>query len=310
MERLLMIAFGKLRTPLLFAGLLACVSLAARAADLTPLQVAEKYQEVLIKSHTTLSTKIKLSTCKYRIDATSMQCVEKPRVRVVENVAKYFGRDIRSLGIISEPVSDKGIGMLSWEYFDRDKVNDTWLYLPALDKVKRVVAVKDSRDSGSYFGSEFYVEDLEEPKLPEYTYRLLGEETLRVLETGKGYVEDPAYVLEWTPVASRQEITNYGKTVIWIDKERFILLKEELYDNDQVLFKRRTVKDVELIEGVWMPRQILMDNLATHRISVMDRQATALNITVQDDYLTQRSLTDAAYRERYLSLYRTAWKYY
>jgi outer membrane lipoprotein-sorting protein len=304
-----MIAFSKSGTLVLSACIVLLVSQSASAAALTAREVAEKYDEVVRESHTTVSTKIRLSTCKYRIDGSSMQCVERPRVRVVENVAKYFGRDSRSLGIISEPVGDQGIGILSWGYFDRNKVNDNWLYLPALNKVKRVVAVKDSRDSGSYFGSEFYIEDIEESKLEEFTFKLLGEENVRVLEVEKGYVENPAYVLEWTPTPERSEMTNYGKVVIWIDKERFILLKEELYDHDQVLFKRRNVKDMELVANVWMPKQISMDNLATRRISVMERDATALNIPVQDEYFTQRTLTDAAYRERYLSQFRASWKY-
>lgn len=298
----------KVRTLVLPAGVLAFAAVASEAAELTARQVAEKYDEVLRESHTTVSTRIRLSTCKYRLNGSSMQCAEKPRVRVVENVAKYFGRDSRSLGIISEPVGDRGIGILSWGYFDREKVNDNWLFLPALNKVKRVVAIKDSRDSGSYFGSEFYIEDLEEPKIAEYSYRLLGEESVNVLETGKGHVDVPAYVLEWTPVAERSEMTNYGKFVMWIDKERFVLLKEELYDHDQVLFKRRNIKDLELVATVWMPRQITMDNLATRRISVMEREATALNIPVHDEYFTQRTLTDSAYRERYLTQFRAAWK--
>jgi len=298
----------KMGTLALSACVLALTAVASRADGLNARQVAEKYDEVLRESHTTVSTKIRLSTCKYRLNGASMQCAEKPRVRVVENVAKYFGRDSRSLGIISEPVGDRGIGILSWGYFDREKVNDNWLFLPALNKVKRVVAIKDSRDSGSYFGSEFYIEDLEEPKVDEYQYRLLGEENVRVLEVAKGNVDVPAYVLEWTPVAERTEMTNYGKFVMWIDKERFVLLKEELYDHDQVLFKRRNIKDLELVATVWMPRQITMDNLATRRISVMEREATALNIPVQDEYFTQRTLTDSAYRERYLTQFRSAWK--
>lgn len=292
----------------LSACVLACATVAAHAEGLTALQVAQKYDEVVRESHTTVSTKIRLSTCKYRINGSSMQCAEKPRVRVVENVAKYFDRDSRSLGIISEPVGDRGIGILSWGYFDREKVNDNWLFLPALNKVKRVVAIKDSRDSGSYFGSEFYIEDLEEQKIGEYSYRLLGEEKVGVLEVAKGHVDVPAYVLEWTPVAERSEMTNYGKFVTWIDKERFVLLRQELYDHDMVLFKRRSIKDLELVATVWMPRQITMDNLATRRISVMEREATALNIPVQDEYFTQRTLTDSAYRERYLTQFRAAWK--
>ena len=188
------------------------------------------------------------------------------------------------------------------------KVNDNWLYLPALNKVKRVVSIKDSKDSGSYFGSEFYIEDLEDPRLEDYTYKILGEENVKVLEVGKGYVESPAYILEWMPTNQRKGTTNYGKMVMWVDKKRFILLKGEFYDHDGVLFKRRTIKNLQFVDGNWMPRQVTMDNMTTRRVTVMDRLALAIGMDVDDEYLTQRTLTDHAYRERYLSQFRSLWK--
>lgn len=287
--------------------ILAASSAQAESSALSPREVAQKYDEQTRLSHTTLSTKYKLSTCRYKVEGAAMQCVEKPRVRVVENVLKYYGRDVRSLGVLTEPVSDTGIGMLMWQYYETDKDNDSWLFLPALNKVRRVVVIKDSRDSGSYFGTEFYVEDLEWPKLDQWTFKLLGEENVRVSELGKGYVDAPAYVLEWTPKPEKVETTNYGRMVTWIDKERFILLKEELYDHDRVLFKRRSVKDLELLQTVWMPKLVTMDNLATRRVTVMAREGTALNFKIQDEYFTQRTLTDHAYRERQLSELRALW---
>lgn len=297
---------------LLAVSLSACALIAAAPAlaqsALTPRQVAEKFDDELRRAHTTLSVKFKLSTCRYKIEQSQMRCAEKPREKAVENVVKSYGRDIRSISILSEPVTDRGIGMLGYQYWDKNKVNDNWLYLPALNKVKRVVSIKDSKDSGSYFGSEFYIEDLEDPRIDDYTYKILGEEKVKVLEVGKGYVESPAYILEWNPTAQRKDTTNYGKMVMWIDKKRFILLKGEFYDHDGVLFKRRTIKNLQLVNENWMPRQVTMDNLPTRRVTVMDRLAIAIGLDVDDDYLTQRTLTDHAYRERYLAKFRSYWK--
>jgi hypothetical protein len=279
---------------------------AATAAPLTAQEVAKKYDDEL--RHDALTAKLKLSTCGYKVEQSQMRCTERPRERVVENVAKSYGRDIRTIGILAEPISDRGIGMLGWQYWDKNKVNDYWMYLPALGKVKRVLSVKDSADSGSYFGTEFFMEDLEEPRLEEYSFRLMGEENVRVLQTGKGYVEIPAYVLEWLPVGHKKEISNYARSVTWIDKERFILLRGEYYDQDGRLNKVRTIKNLQQVDHKWLPRQVTMDNLLTRRVSVMHRPAIALNISVDDEYLSQRSLTDQAFRERYLVKFRTLWK--
>lgn len=278
----------------------------AFAAVLTPRQVAEKYYDEL--RHPTMAVKFKLSTCKYKFEQSQMRCVEKPRERVVENVVKSYGKDMSSVGILSEPISDRGIGMLGLVYWDKNKVNDYWMYLPALNKIKRVVSSKDTKDSGSYFGSEFYLEDMEEPRLDEYSYKILGEETLKTFEYGKGYVENLAYILEWTPIGPKKETSNYGRQVTWIDKERFILLKGEYYDQDQVMQKRRTIKNLEKVDGRWMPRQVTMDNLSEGRATLMDRQALSIGLEVNDEYFTQRTLTDEVFRERYLRKFRSYWK--
>jgi hypothetical protein len=286
---------------------LSCALMASVSAwALTPREVAEKYDEEL--RHPTMTVKFKLLTCRYKVEQSQMRCAEKPRERIVENVVKSYGRDLRTVGILSEPVSDRGIGMLGWQYWEKNKVNDYWMYLPALNKVKRVISSKESKDSGSYFGSEFYIEDLEEPRLDEYTYKLLGEENVRVLETGKGYVENPAYVLEWTPTAQKKETSNYGRTVMWIDKERFVLLKAEYFDQDKVLQKKRFIKNLEMVDGRWTPKQVTMDNLAEGRVTVMDRQALAIGLEVADEYFSQRTLTDEVFRERYLTKFRSSWK--
>lgn len=270
----------------------------------TPREVAENFDHVLRKSHSTMIAKFKLSTCSYRLIDEAMRCSEKPRVSVLENVLRYFGDDLRSTAIVLEPARDRGIGTLTYEYYDTDKDNSTWIYLSALGKVKRVIATQDSQDSGSFFGSEFYVEDLDYRKLDEYTYKILGDESLSVLEAS-GYEDRPAWKLEWTPTESRAKKSKYSKVVTWIDKERYILLKEESYDHNRQLFKRRTLKNIQLVNSVWMPRQITMNNLLTHRVSMMDRQAMALNMDVPDEFLTKRTLTDHVFRERYLTSFRT-----
>lgn len=267
-------------------------------------EVAEKFDHVLRKSHSTMIVKFKLSTCAYRISDSQMRCSEKPRSSVFENVLKYFGDDIRSTAIVLEPARDKGIGTLTHEYYDTDKDNATWIYLSALGKIKRIISTQDSEDSGSFFGSEFYVEDLDWRKLDDYTYKLLGEQKLAVSEKNNN-VQRPAWILEWTPTPTKERKSKYGKIVSWIDKERYILLKEDYYDHNQQLFKKRTLKNVQLIDDNWMPRNITMNNLATRRVSVMDRQAIAFNAEVPDEFLTKRTLTDHVFRERHLSEFRS-----
>ena len=276
--------------------------------ELTPRQVAEKFDYVLRLAHQSLISKFKMSTCKYKFKNKQMRCVEKPRVRTVENVLKNFGDDVRALSVLVAPARDKGIGMLAYEYYDTQKDNDAWMYLPALNKIKRIVASRESADGGAYFGTEYFIEDLQSRKLDNYTYKILSKENLRVVELNKGYVERPTYVLEWTPTAHHLKTTNYGKLVTWIDAERFIHLKSDMYDHNHVIYKKHTVKDVQYFKQKWMPRQITMNNVMADRVTVMVRSDIVFDLPVDDEYFTQRTLTDFAFRERHLNKYRAHFK--
>lgn len=298
-------------------SLLTCVSAAALMvsvaqaapsdqATLNGREVAEKFDYVLRKSHSSMIVKFKLSSCKYRIKKAKVRCTEKPRVSVFENILKYFGDDIRSAAITLEPARDRGIGSLTYEYYDVNKDNASWIYLSALGKVKRIISSQDSDDSGSFFGSEFAIEDLDWRKLNDYSYKVLGEEVLSV-PGKKGIEERPVYILEWLPTDKRKKKSRYGRTVSWIDAERFILLKEDYYDHNLQLIKKRTLKNVELIDNNWMARDITMNNIATKRVTTMKRLSIAFNVEIDDEFLTQRTLTDFAFRERYLRDFRTYW---
>ena len=49
--------------------------------------------------------------------------------------------------------------------------------------------------------------------------------------------------------------------VSWVDKERCVLLKENLYYRDGTLHKQRTAKDYQNVDGVWIARHIVMNNV-------------------------------------------------
>ncbi len=53
---------------------------------------------------------------------------------------------------------------------------------------------------------------------------------------------------------------SYYRRVSWIDKERFIGLKEELYTQSGRLLKETKVNEVQEIEGRWIPIDSVMEN--------------------------------------------------
>lgn len=257
-----------------------------------------KVQKVAKESFSTSIQRIKLSSCKYTVSNKRIVCTEEARNKLLESIAKNYGdndQDSRSVSIIIDPKKEQGVGMLTYEYGELGKDNDSWIYLPELSKVKRLASSKDSNDNGgSFFGSEFSLEDMEDLKIDEYTFKILGEENYKGRDT---------WVIEYTPTPERAKKSKYSKTVSWIDKERYISLKKNLYVRGDH-YKQLTMSNVEKIDDVWVARKLTMNNLDTKTISIMKMVSVAFNQEVSDEFLTPRTLEDYTFRERNLTRLR------
>ena len=265
--------------------------------DLSAREIMEKVDEESRKSTESAFTRMKLTTCKYGKRDGKVKCAEKARVKLVESAQINTGennKDSKSIAIILEPASEKGIGMLSYSYDDSDRDNETWLYLSALGKVKRI-SVRNSDDeeteSASIFGTEMTTEDQETGKLDDYTYELLDQGTFRGREV---------VVIESTPKPHRLSKSSYGKTQSWIDTERFISLKVQMFDKYNNAIKKLEVGKVEKINNVWMGRSLTFFNTVSNRLTNMKLEAINFDMDINEDFLTQRALTDQAFREKYL----------
>jgi hypothetical protein len=171
-------------------------------------------------------SRMQLSTCKFGVREGKITCAERPRVKSLESVGKGYGaglRDTRSVAILLEPAAERGIGMLSFIYDDGARDNETWLYLSALGRVKRIASGSsdDETEPGSLFGSEFTTEDQDTGKLDEYEINLLEE----TVEAGR-----EVWKIETIPNAERARKSRYSRTVLYVDKERFVELRIEMYD--------------------------------------------------------------------------------
>ena len=248
---------------------------------------------------TTEISRVRLSTCRMIKQAEKYVCAENPRVKIMDMVRKDYGpreKDHKIVTIIVEPASEKGIGFLQYDYALKGKDTDQWLYLSAIGKVKRIVSGNENEPkTGSFFGSEFTYEDLEALHIEDYTYTLLGSETYR---------KRPCWVIESIPTKARAPKSNYAKTISWVDKERFIILKSVLFNRQGRRFKRVYHGKIETIDGILVPMQTMVFNLETHRRTVLSYEKITLNRDVQDAFLTQRTLTDGAFRESHLKKYQ------
>lgn len=270
--------------------ILSCSSVAQELTAREIMELVEDYQRATTDS---AFNRMQLSTCRFGIKDSRITCAERPRIKAIESVGKNYGdnlKDTRSIAIVQEPAAERGIGMLSYAYDDPERDNETWLYLSALGRVKRIASGSsdDDTEPASVFGSEFTTEDQDTGKLEEYEINLLEETTEANREVWK---------IEMIPNEERARKSRYSRTVQYIDKERFVPLKVEMYDQYDREIKRLLASRIEFINDVWMARSLTMMNLVTNRLSNMAILEIHLGIDVEDEFLTTRTLTDVAFRE-------------
>ncbi|MFO7798376.1 outer membrane lipoprotein-sorting protein [Rhodohalobacter sp.] len=165
--------------------------------------------------------------------------IERPRYeREMSMKAWALGEDF-SLILITDPARDRGTAFLKRE-------NEIWNYVPNID---RTVKMPPSMMSQSWMGSDFTNDDLvrESSTLEDYDHSILREETLDDRET---------WVLELIPKPDAAIV--WGKVLIWVDKEHYILLKEENYNQRDELANTLNFKEIEEMDGRVFPTRMIM----------------------------------------------------
>ncbi len=126
--------------------------------------------------------------------------------------------------------------------------DDLWMFFPDAEEI---IKISGHMLNQGMMGSDFSYQDImESDKLTDlYDFEIIGEEEID---------ERPCYVLEG--IAREGVKVSYYRRVCWIDKERFIGLKEELYAQSGRILKDTRVNEVQEIEGRWIPIDSVMEN--------------------------------------------------
>ena len=150
----------------------------------------------------------------------------------------------KSLTIFDQPRDVKGTAFLTFSH--ANKPDDQWIFLPALKRVKRI---SSRNKSGPFMGSEFAYEDMTSFELEKFSFKYLGDETLRNRDM---------FVLEQIPT---DKFSGYSRQKVWLDKERYVPYKVEYYDKKNSLLKTLTLYDYTLYDGkFWRALKLEMVN--------------------------------------------------
>ena len=153
----------------------------------------------------------------------------------------YSVGDKQSFTEYLTPPREQGTKMLKLE-------NQLWIYSPSTD---RTIQISGHMLRQSVMGSDLSYEDMmEDRKLKDiYSAQVIGEETIDGRNT---------YVIELT---AKVEDVAYHSRKMWIDTEKNIPLKEDLFAKSGQLLKRTLMSEVEKIEGRWFPTKIVFKDM-------------------------------------------------
>lgn len=155
--------------------------------------------------------------------------------RTVTSVGYSEGKN-RSFSEYLAPARERGTKMLKLE-------DNLWIYSPSTD---RTIQLSGHMLKQSLMGSDLSYEDImENRKLTEmYDAKVIGEETIDERKT---------WVLQ---LNAKVDDASYDSRKVWVDTERYVPLREELFAKSGQLLKRTELKDVKKIDGRWYPTKM------------------------------------------------------
>jgi outer membrane lipoprotein-sorting protein len=216
-----------------------------------------------------------------RVDANMTIQTARTRAKMI---VKYREGDVRELEFTSwsrgtqesfleftAPARDAGSRFLR-----RDDA--MWIYLP---RVGKSVRIQGHMMRQGLMGSDFSYGDASEnlSMVDDYEAVIEGEEEL----DGR-----PTYVLYLT--ARRRDLA-YQSRRIWVDRERWVPLKEEQFARSGKLLKTALLGDVRRIGERWYPFRVELDNaLQNDTSTVLQFLEFEMEITLPPQVFTLRHL--------------------
>ena len=169
------------------------------------------------------------------------------------------------------PAREKGTKMLKLE-------DQLWIFSPSTD---RTIQISGNMLRQSVMGSDLSYEDMmDNTKLiDQYDATVVDSET---------YQDTDCWVVEMN---ARTEDVAYQMRRLWVDKNRYIPLKEELYAKSGKLLKKTELTDIQKHGSRWYPGKITFkDMLKTGEGTEFIVDEIQFNVEIPEYLLTKASL--------------------
>jgi outer membrane lipoprotein-sorting protein len=177
-----------------------------------------------------------------------------------------------ALSLVQSPAKEKGTVILK-----RDK--EVWNWLPSIE---RSIKLPPSMMMQSWMGTDFTNDDLvkQSSLVTDYTHKILGDSTI----DGR-----TCWKIQLTPKEDAAVV--WGKIYTWIDKELFIQMRSELYDEDEFLVNIFVSSNVQDMGGKKIPTRLEMIPVEKdgHK-TVLIYNDLQFDVDVQESFFTPQNM--------------------
>ncbi len=205
-----------------------------------------------------------------RIITSKMVIHSRRNSRTIESKSWSQG-DKRAFTEYLSPAREKGTKMLKLE----DKL---WTFSPSTD---RTIQISGHMLRQSVMGSDLSYEDMmDDQKLSDiYEATVTGTEVI---------ASRSCYILQ---LEAKKSDAAYQSRILWVDEERFVPVKEELYAKNGKLLKNTLLEKFEFIENRWFPmRMVYKDVLKDGKGTEFIIDSIEFNAEIPDHVFSKASL--------------------
>jgi hypothetical protein len=171
----------------------------------------------------------------------------KQRIRAMQNISSDNGETDKSLMFFLQPADVKGTGFLMFDHDDANTDDDQWMFLPALNKAKRIAS---SDKTESFMGSDFSYSDMSKRNVEEWTYKILKEDSINGVDV---------WLIEALPVSDAvTEKTGYVRSIVYVRQDNFQVARSIGYLEKKGEVKLMNISAHQVIQGYWLNTETQM----------------------------------------------------
>ena len=181
------------------------------------------------------------------------------------------GNDL-TLILVKSPAKEKGVVFLK-------RFKEVWNWVPSID---RNIKMPPSMMSQSWMGTDFTNDDLvkEASILEDYTHTIVGDTI----------IDDRfCYKIELIPKPSSAIV--WGKLLMSIDRNDFLLLHVEYFDEDNTLINTMSSSDIKMFGGRILPSKMEMSlsDKVGHK-TVLIYNSLEFDVPMDDSFFTTHNM--------------------